>query len=376
MIENFLDFVETYGFLRKWRMHILIIFRTFTNWLYIEFPANGARIYYLNRSQPPFLTRMVKRYLEFVEDDELLQRALPILDTEYEFWMKNTTVEIVDPKNDEKHYLNRYNVEYPYPRPEAYYEDWHTARLDMNMTEQDRINLYSDLATGAETGWDYSSRWLRNKEYEGYTQFELLKSLNTRAVIPVELNSLLYDMEIQLANWNNGTKQAYYESRAEQRLHSMDALLWNDEKFSFYDFNLTSQSQQIEFTASNYFPFWWVTEVCKCKSESGANKVTFRLGAVPERLANDSEKLSKVFSELKDILQLYPGILTTTLVETGLQWDLPNGWVIVWIYVLSYNSLPLLITFSIRFSHHFNTLLSMPCRMYMSGLPKMDIPKI
>lgn len=72
-----------------------------------------------------------------------------------------------------------------------------------------------------------------------------------------------------------------------------------------------------------------MTEVCKCKSESGANKVTFRLGAVPERLANDSEKLSKVFSELKDILQLYPGILTTTLVETGLQWDLPNGWVIV-----------------------------------------------
>ncbi|KAI9288330.1 trehalase [Umbelopsis sp. AD052] len=283
MIENFLDFVEAYGFL-----------------------PNGARIYYLNRSQPPFLVRMVKRYLEFMDDPELLARALPILDTEYEFWMKNTTVEIVDSKDGEKHYLNRYNVEYPYPRPEAYYEDWHTAHLDVNMTENDRINLYSDLATGAETGWDYSSRWVRNKKFDGGSQFELLKSLNTRAIIPVELNSLLYDMEVQLAQWNTGMKKAYYERRAEQRLNSMDKLLWNDEKFSFYDFNLTSQAQQVEFTPSNYFPFW--------------------LGAVPERVANDSSKLANVFDELTHVLNLYPGILTTTLVETGLQWDLPNGW--------------------------------------------------
>ncbi|KAJ2959529.1 hypothetical protein NQZ79_g5031 [Umbelopsis isabellina] len=283
MIENFLDFVETYGFL-----------------------PNGARIYYLNRSQPPFLTRMIKRYLDFVDDEELFTRALPILDIEYEFWMKNTTVEIIDPENDEKHYLNRFNVEYPYPRPEAYYEDWHTAHVDKNMTDQERVDLYSDLATGAETGWDYSSRWLRNKNFSGSSQFELLKSLNTRAIVPVELNSLLYDMEVQLSQWNTGKKKAYYQRKAEQRLNSMDRLLWNDEYSSFYDFNLTSQCQQIEFTPANYFPFW--------------------LGAIPERIAKDNVKLLSVFSELEGILKLYPGILTTTLVETGLQWDLPNGW--------------------------------------------------
>jgi alpha,alpha-trehalase len=199
---------------------------------------------------------MIKRYLDFVDDKELFERALPILDTEYEFWMKNTTVEIIDSENGEKHYLNRFNVEYPYPRPEAYYEDWHTAHVDKNMTDQERVDLYSDLATGAETGWDYSSRWLRNKNFKGNSQFELLKSLNTRAIVPIELNSLLYDMEIQLSQWNTGKKKAYYQRRAKQRLHSMDRLLWNDEKSSFYDFNLTSQSQQIEFTPANYFPFW------------------------------------------------------------------------------------------------------------------------
>lgn len=54
-----------------------------------------------------------------------------------------------------------------------------------------------------------------------------------------------------------------------------------------------------------------------------------RLGAIPERIAKDNEKLLSVFSELEGILKLYPGILTTTLVETGLQWDLPNGWVMI-----------------------------------------------
>lgn len=69
IIENFLDFVEDYGFV-----------------------PNGARRYYLNRSQPPLLTQMVRVYVEYTQNYTILERALPLLEKEYEFWVNNRTV--------------------------------------------------------------------------------------------------------------------------------------------------------------------------------------------------------------------------------------------------------------------------------------------
>ena len=71
IIENFLDFVEQFGFV-----------------------PNGARVYYLNRSQPPLLSQMVKVYLKYTNDTEILDRALPLLVREHEFWMTNRTVDV------------------------------------------------------------------------------------------------------------------------------------------------------------------------------------------------------------------------------------------------------------------------------------------
>lgn len=83
IIENFLDFVDTIGFI-----------------------PNGARIYYLNRSQPPLLTLMVKSYVDYTNDTSILDRALPLLIKEHEFFMNNRTVSIT--ASDGKEYtLNR-----------------------------------------------------------------------------------------------------------------------------------------------------------------------------------------------------------------------------------------------------------------------------
>lgn len=83
IVENFLDFVETIGFV-----------------------PNGARIYYLNRSQPPVLTLMVKTYVDYTNDTSILKRALPLLIKEHEFWTKNRTVS-VKAKNGKEYKLNR-----------------------------------------------------------------------------------------------------------------------------------------------------------------------------------------------------------------------------------------------------------------------------
>ncbi|KAI8069147.1 glycoside hydrolase [Gongronella butleri] len=286
MIENFLDFVDTYGFM-----------------------PNGARIYYLNRSQPPFLTEMVKIYYEKTEDEDFLRKALPVLDKEYAFWMDNTTVTV---RQDGKKYrLNHYNVHNESPRPESYAEDYATTH-NGNFSREEQISLYSDLATGAETGWDYSTRWTKSKTPDA----NILQSLNTRKIVPIELNALLWSMETTLAEWHTkfGTSHhakkkrqaSYYERQAKHRLEAMDAVLWDEDKVAFFDYNMTSQARNDEFTPAALFPFW--------------------LGAIPERVKKSKPTLKKVFDLTHASLAKYPGILTTTDYNSTLQWDYPNGW--------------------------------------------------
>lgn len=71
IIENFLDLVEQIGFV-----------------------PNGARLYYLDRSQPPLLTQMVRIYVEHTNDTSILERAVPVLKKEWQWWMTNRTVEV------------------------------------------------------------------------------------------------------------------------------------------------------------------------------------------------------------------------------------------------------------------------------------------
>lgn len=82
-IENFLDDVEEFGFV-----------------------PNGNRRYYLNRSQPPVLSQMVRIYIEFTGDLSILDRAVPLLIREQEFFEKNRTAAVT--VGNETYTLNRY----------------------------------------------------------------------------------------------------------------------------------------------------------------------------------------------------------------------------------------------------------------------------
>ena len=48
---------------------------------------NGNRTFFLNRSQPPFLSMMVYDVYEYYKDEVWLSEAFKTLETEYEFWM-------------------------------------------------------------------------------------------------------------------------------------------------------------------------------------------------------------------------------------------------------------------------------------------------
>ncbi|CAI6337415.1 unnamed protein product [Periconia digitata] len=320
IIENFLDFVQDFGFV-----------------------PNGARRYYLNRSQPPLLTQMVRVYVEYTQNYTLLERALPLLKAEYDFWVKNRTVTLE--RGGKNYTLNHYAVSNTQPRPESYYEDYVTANNQSYYNEAGEIfnatdplteaqieTLYSNLASGAESGWDYTSRWLANPNDAVTDTFFPLRSLNTANILPIDLNSILYYNEITLAAFHTRTGNASaaqaWSARATARSEAMYALLWDQEHYSYFDYNLTSgakniyvvadnssvpadlsgapEGHQVAFSPAQFYPFW--------------------TGAAPAALKADPSAVKRVYGRVEALLDDRAGAIAASNLKTGQQWDEPNVW--------------------------------------------------
>ncbi|KAI8051017.1 glycoside hydrolase [Syncephalis plumigaleata] len=273
MIENAMDYVNEYGFV-----------------------PNGARIYFLNRSQPPFLTQMVRLYVDATNDTAFLREALPVLKKEHDFWMHNRTVTVSAPGKPQAR-LAVYSVTNYEPRPESWREDKEMAQ---KLPESRRRQYFANMASGAESGWDYSSRWLA----DGKT----LPTINTNQIVPVELNSLLYMNEQTIAEFGERTgckrTKARYEAAAKTRLEAIENYLWSEKDAQWYDFNLTSQQQNAHFYPSNIVPLW-------------ANAI--------DRQKFTKEDAARLVANIKPSVDL-PGGAPTSLVKSGEQWDFPNAW--------------------------------------------------
>ena len=320
MIENFLDFVDVFGFV-----------------------PNGSREYYRNRSQPPLLSAMVKTYVDYTNDTDILARAVPLLIKEHDFWMTNRTVDVE--KDGTTYTLNRYAVRNTQPRPESYREDYVTATNQsyqsedsgiiypetVALSEMERAELYGHLASGAESGWDFGSRWMARPADAARDVYFPLRSLNTANVVPVDLNSILYLSETTIADLllseGNASASAAFSTLAAQRSAAMTALLWNETHFRYFDYNLTSNSQhvfipaidrdddaikpceidqQVFFTVAQLYPFW--------------------TGAAPRHLRDNPLAVLKAFSPVSSHLDTKRGAVPATNLRTGEQWDEPNVW--------------------------------------------------
>jgi hypothetical protein len=54
-----------------------------------------------------------------------------------------------------------------------------------------KADLYAEIATGAESGWDYTVRWVKYPVVNKTDEAQTLRGLNIRSIIPVDLNALL-----------------------------------------------------------------------------------------------------------------------------------------------------------------------------------------
>jgi len=210
---------------------------------------------------------------------------------EYEFWMKGNKT------NENASYhcvktsegiVNRYYDLGNTPRQESYREDY----LQVQDTDGGE-KMYRDLRSGAESGWDYSTRW--------FADALTIETIETIDIIPVDLNALLFGLEEVLLKCypNDKDFSERVTSSMQSRKQFLDVSCWNATDGVYEDYN------------------WKKKKQTKVKSLAMAYPLFFKMAS--------QEQADAVAAYLKKHF-LKPGGVTTTLNHSGQQWDAPNGW--------------------------------------------------
>lgn len=294
MIDNFAYLIDTQGFI-----------------------PNGNRNYYLGRSQPPFFMLMVclrAGMYANLSADELPSDSTPFqikrkfyaymeryeaqLEKEYAFWMNGA--DDVTPENPcfkrvvlmpNGAILNRYWDENDSPRPESWREDVETAEK----STQKPSNVYRNLRAAAESGWDFSSRWL--------VDAAALETIQTTNLVPIDLNCLLFFMEKMLhrlyAFHEDEVKKEFYYGRMVNRIKTIHQFFWDSERHFYFDYDFKQQKMSNCYTLAGVYPMF------------------FQMAKREEAAA---------MAQIVENQFLKSGGLVTTFSHTGQQWDAPNGW--------------------------------------------------
>ncbi len=276
MLDNFAHLIETVG-------HI----------------PNGNRTYYITRSQPPFFSQMVK-LLATHKGDVIYEKYKEALRREYEFWMDGdhaTKAPIKHCVNTPNGIVNRYYDAGDTPRQESYREDF----LQIKKVEGGK-KMFRDLRSGAESGWDYTSRWFADQKH--------IETIETTDIIPVDLNDLLYGLEevLTICYADDAAYVAALKSRMANRTDFLDTYCWNAKEGVYEDFNWVRQRKTgVKSLATMYPLFFGMTNQNQADAVANYVKENF----------------------------LRPGGVVTTLNHTGEQWDAPNGWApLQWVTVV------------------------------------------
>lgn len=295
MIDNFAYLINTYG-------HI----------------PNGNRSYYVSRSQPPFFALMVE-LLAGIDGEGVYKKYFGALQKEYAYWMRGAeTVKpgtaqyaVVKMKNGDL--LNRYWDDNATPRQESYREDVLTAdEVVVNKTstmrfaseaaqqafeKEQRAITWRHLRAGAASGWDFSTRWFADEKS--------IQSIQTTDIIPVDLNALLYQLEMTLAKAATVSgvqgKSTGFQKKASQRAALINKYCWNSKVSYYTDYHWAEGKPMSMITPAGMYPFALLGK------------------------AQLNGKMKPAASQLQKHLLKAGGIVTTNN-HSHQQWDAPNGW--------------------------------------------------
>jgi alpha,alpha-trehalase len=290
MVRNFVYQIEHYGTL-----------------------LNANRTYYLTRSQPPFLSRMVLHLYRATGERAVLEEARPALLRYYEYWARaphaipdlglaryfdageGPAPEVVSGERDAQGLSH-------YDRMRAFYRTHEIDDYDVSRyydRARDRLTdlFYKGDRSMRESGFDPSNRF-------GPGGVDIIR------YAPVCLNSLLYQTELDIAEISERLGRAEesetFRARAEARRRAIDRHLWDEEAGLYLDYAFETKTRRKYLFASTFYPLW-----------TGL--------ASPAQAARVRDSLRQLEA---------PGGLLTSTRETGSQWDAPYGWApLQWIAV-------------------------------------------
>jgi len=317
MVDNFFFEIENYGAM-----------------------LNANRTYYLTRSQPPFVSSMFVDVYEALHkgsaektseaDRVWLERAYRDLNHDYEMWTRDPHLagqtglsryydfgdgppqEAIKDETGFYRKVSQYFFFHPQQADSYVYENRPEAKdsvagaaysLQVCEFANAMANPTCESARQFKLSRDYykGDRSMRESGFDVSFRFGAFGSA-THHYAPVCLNSLLYknekDME-QISLWLGHTEDAKtWAKRAEDRKKLIVQYLWNDERKTFFDFNVDTAKGSTYIYASMFYPMW-----------AGL--------ATPEQAKG-------VVANLKGFEQ--PGGLPMSTFDSGAQWDLPYGW--------------------------------------------------
>lgn len=231
--------------------------------------------------------KMVYKYWQERRDDrQFVLSLLPTMEKELNFWLHNRSVlYTLASRHGEKKNVSvfHFDSQTTAPRPESYSIDTETAESTSSIFDKltilpckyiiytgDKTILYRNIAAGAETGWDFTSRFLSDRK-------NLNKSI-TKDIWPVDLNAYmcenyrilaeLYKVHGKLIHVLHACnlsfskfigdmqKASMYEEEFEKLREVMMTVFYNDTHGSWFDIDSQTSEHNTEFYASNLAPLY------------------------------------------------------------------------------------------------------------------------
>jgi len=195
---------------------------------------NGNRTYFLNRSQPPYLSLIIRQVFDNYGDIRWLKSAFETWKKEYVFWMEKRMTPIG---------LNRHFHHATYDELIVFWEDVRDRLIFKPENREEILQISNQYLAEAETGWDFTPRF----------------ETHCADFIPVDLNSLLimnemnaaYFCEILKSDGKNSWRQ-----RAEKRMQLVNQYCWNEEKGLYYDYDFIHHCHSQIASLATFLPLW------------------------------------------------------------------------------------------------------------------------